>query len=122
MARPSVALRDLTRGPDSREEGSIWNSTWSKTQRANTARVLPVALSYVASSLVEPRPRGLTPRVHVASLSRTLRSSARPRSNRVASFLTQGNIACENILGARICTAVRTGAKRGTHFVSVLYT
>ena len=124
MARLSVALRDLTRtmrGPDSREEGSIWNSTWSNTQRANTARVLPVALSYVASSLAEPRPKireGLT--VYVASLSRTLRSSARPRSiNRVASFLTQGN---ENILRARICTAVRTGAKRGTHFVGVLCT
>ena len=26
-------------------------------QRADIARVLPVALSYVASSLVEPRPR-----------------------------------------------------------------
>ena len=38
--------------------------------------------------------------------------------NRVASFLTQGNIACENILGAGSCTAVRTGANM---FVSVLY-
>ena len=36
-------------------------------------------------------------------------------------FLTQGKIACENILRARICTAVRTGAKRGTHFGSILY-
>ena len=60
----------------------------AKTHRADTARVLPVALSYVASSLAEPRPRireCLTPRVYVASrnrgaaLSRTLRSSARPR-------------------------------------------
>ena len=32
------------RGPDSREEGAIWESTWPKTQR-----VLPVALSYVTS-------------------------------------------------------------------------
>ena len=48
-----------------------------------------------------------------AVLSRTLRSSVRLRSiNCVASFLTQGNNACENILRARICTAVRTGAKR----------
>ena len=52
------------RGPDSREEGAIWESTWPKTQRADTARVLPVA-SCVASSLAEPRPRireCLTPR------------------------------------------------------------
>ena len=57
------------RGADFREEGSIWNSTRSKTQRANTARVLPVALSYVASSLAGPRPGRMTPRVYVASRS-----------------------------------------------------
>ena len=38
------------------------------------------------------------------------------------SFLTQGKIACGNILRARICTAVRTGAKRGIPFVSILCT
>ena len=99
-----------------------------RLQRADIACVLPVALSYVASSLVEPRPRireCLTPQVYVTStLSRTLRSSARPRScSKLCSysFLTQGKIACANILRARICTAVRTGAKRGTHFVSILY-
>ena len=111
-------ITQAMRGPDSREEGSIWNSTWSKTQRANTARVLPVALSYVASSLAEPRLR----------IFASLRSFAEQRylarcvALRVAIFLTQGSIACKSILGARICTAVRTGAKRGTHFVSVLYT
>ena len=62
-------------------------------------------------------------RVYVAStLSRTLRSSARPSKPCSYSFLTQGKIACENILTARICTAVRTGAKWGTHFVSILCT
>ena len=62
-------------------------------------------------------------RVYVAStLSRMLRSSARPSKPCSYSFLTQGKIACENILTARICTAVRTGAKRGTHFVSILCT
>ena len=96
-------------------------------QRADIARVLPVALSYVASSLAEPRPR-IRESASLRSsstLSRTLRSSARPRSiNKPCSysFLTQGKIACENILRARICTAVRTGAKRGTHFVSILCT
>ena len=37
------------RGPYSRDKGAIWESTWPKSQRADTARVLPVALSYVAS-------------------------------------------------------------------------
>ena len=37
------------RGPDSREEGSIWESTWPKTQRAGTARVLPVAFLVLRS-------------------------------------------------------------------------
>ena len=36
------------RGPYSRDKGAIWESTWPKSQRADTARVLPVALSYVA--------------------------------------------------------------------------
>ena len=113
-ARLSVALRD--------RPGDAYG-----LQRADIARVLPVALSCVASSLAEPRRRireCLTPRVYVAStLSRTLRSSsARPRSTNKPcsySFLTQGKIACENILRAIICTAVRTGA---THFVSILCT
>ena len=52
-----------------------WKSTWPKTQRADTAHVLPVTLFYVASSLAEPRLRireCLTPRVYVAAaLSRT---------------------------------------------------
>ena len=48
------------RGPYSRDKGAIWESTWPKSQRAATARVLPVALSYVASSFAEPRPRSLT--------------------------------------------------------------
>ena len=62
-ARLSVALRDRPGHAGSREEGSIWKSTWPKLQdayglqRADVARVLPVALSYVASSLAEPRPR-----------------------------------------------------------------
>ena len=71
-ARLSVALCDRPGRPDSLEEGSIWKSTWPKTQRADTARVLPVALSYVASSLAEPRPRIRecpTPPVYVASRS-----------------------------------------------------
>ena len=44
-ARLSVArcvIARAMRGPDSREEGAIWESTWPKTQRADTARVLPV--------------------------------------------------------------------------------
>ena len=68
-------------------------------QRADISRVLPVALSYVASSLAEPRPRIRESASLLAStLSRTLRSSARPRSiNKPCSysFLTQGKIACE---------------------------
>ena len=73
-ARLSVALCDRPGHPDSLEEGSIWKSTWArpKTQRADTARVLPVALSYVAFSLAEPRPRIRecpTPPVYVASRS-----------------------------------------------------
>ena len=56
-----------------------------------------------------------------AALSRTLRSFVRPRSiNRVASFLTQGNIACENILRARICTAVLRLVQKGAH-ISLVY-
>ena len=35
------------------------------------------------------------------------------------SFLTQGNSACEKILRAELCTAVRTGAK-GAH-ISLVY-
>ena len=62
------------RGPDSRQEGAIWESTWPKTQRADTARVLPVA-SCVASSLAEPRPRKRMP-----DSASTLCSSAKPRS------------------------------------------
>ena len=86
------------RGPDSREEGAIWESTWPKTQRADTARVLPVALSYVASSLAEPRPR--------------IRECLTPRARSVA----------PRDLGLlTICTAVRTGAKRGTYFVTTAY-
>ena len=75
--RASLSRCVITRGmwvPDSREEGSIWESTWPKTQCTDTACVLPVALSSVASSLVEPRLRireCLTPRVYVA-----LKSSA----------------------------------------------
>ena len=38
-----------------------------------------------------------------------------------SSFLTQGNIACENILRARICTAVRTGAKRAHILLCTVY-
>ena len=90
------------RGPDSREEGAIWESTWPKTQRADTARVLPVALSYVASSLAEPRPR--------------IRECLTPRARCVAPRdlgLLKKRVA--------ICTAVRTGAKRGTYFVSTVY-
>ena len=96
---------------------------WSKTQRANTARVLPVALSYVASSLAEPRLR-ISASLRSFAEQRYLARCVAPRDLdlRVASFLTQGNIVSENILGARICTAVRASAKRGTHFVSVLYT
>ena len=67
---PRCVITRAMRGADSREEGSIWNSTRSKTQRANTARVLPMALSYVASSLAGPRPGiRMTPRVYVASRS-----------------------------------------------------
>ena len=68
IALPCVIARAM-RGPNSREEGSFWKSTWPKTQRADTSRVLPVALSYVASSLAELRPRIRecpTPRVCVA--------------------------------------------------------
>ena len=50
-------------------------------QRADIARVLPVALSYVASSLVEPRPRIQNLRVYASTLSCMLRSSARSRSH-----------------------------------------
>ena len=89
------------RSPDSREEGAIWESTWPKTQRADTARVLPVALSYVASSLAESRPRireCLTPRARCVAL-------------RDLGLLKR----------VAICTAVRTGAKKGTYFVTTVY-
>ena len=74
-ARLSIALPCLIaramQGPDSREdlEGSFCKSTWPKTQRADTSLVLPLALTYVASSLAELRPRIRecpTPRVCVA--------------------------------------------------------
>ena len=109
-AHLSVALRDrpAMRGPEKRDRSAI-------------ARVLPVALSYVASGLAEPRPRiRESASLYIAStLSRTLRIAPRDLGLKTCSysFLTQGKIACENILTARICTAVRTGAKRGTHFV-----
>ena len=90
--------------------------------------ILPVALSYVASSLAEPCPRiteCLTPQVYIAcypascAAQRDVGLLIKPCSY---SFLTQGKITCENILRARICTAVRTVAKRGTYFVSILCT
>ena len=130
----SVVLRGRPGHAGSREEGSIWKSMWPKTltgcnEKISHAFFLWLYPMYVASILAEPRPRireCLTPRVYVASmLSCTLRSSARPRSTNKPcsySFLTQGKIACENILRARICTPLRTGAKRGTYFISILCT
>ena len=112
------------RGPDSREEGSIWGP---KTQRADTARIFPVALSYVASSLAEPQ--RMPDSVSLCSFAEQcyLARCVAPRDLGLLkpcsySFLTQGNITCENILRARICTAVRTGTKRGTHTSLVLCT
>ena len=69
----SVALRDHPGHAGSREEGSVYVAQDAYgLQRADISRVHPVVLSYRESE---------NPRVYVAStLSRTLRSSARPRS------------------------------------------
>ena len=72
----------------------------------------------------EPRPRireCLTPRIYVEQryLARCVAVRDLGLLPCSYNFLAQGKIACENILRARICTAVRTGAKRGTHFVTV---
>ena len=88
------------RGPDSREEGAIWESTWPKTQRADTARALPVALSYVASSLAEPRPR--------------IRECLTPRARCVA----PRDLGLLKPCSYSVVQLYRTGAKRGTYFVS----
>ena len=77
------------RGPEKRDQSGSLRAT-------DIARVLLVALSYVASSLAEPRPR--------------IRESASLRSFYLARCVA---------LRARICTAVRTGAKKGTHFVGI---
>ena len=106
-----VIARDM-RGPEKRDQ-----STWPKTLTGSASRYLTRSSRGFILCRSHAR-ESENPRVYVAStLSRTLRSSARPRSiNKPCSysFLTQGKIACENILRARICTAVRTGAKMGT--------
>ena len=94
-------------------------------QRADIARVLSVAVSYVASSLVA------TPKSQRKPDSASLRSFEEQRylARCVAPqdlsllpccySLIQGKNTCENILRATICTDF---CKRGTHFVSILCT
>ena len=73
--RLSITLRDRPDHAGSRlpSRGIVLEVYVAKTQRADTSRVLPVALSYVASSLAESCPRIRecpTPRrVYVASRS-----------------------------------------------------
>ena len=118
-ARLFVALRDRPGHARSREEDRleiyVAQDAYGLHEQISHAFFLWLYPTlYVASSLVEPRPRireCLTPQVCVAP-----RDLYRSIKNRVATVSCK--IACENILKARICTAVRTGAKRYTFMFS----
>ena len=126
----SVALRDRpghagSRLPRRGIDLEVYVAQDATRYRTRSSRGLK-SLSYVASSLGatpenQRMPNSASLPSFGAALSRMLRSYVRPRSiNRVASFLTQGNIACENILRARICTAVLRPVHKGAH-ISLVY-
>ena len=120
--RASLSRCVIARGPEKRDQSRSLRGP--RRLRPATSRSYAFWLYPMYS--FEPRPRireCLTLRVYVERryLARCVAVRDLGLLPCSYNFLTQGKIACENILRARICTAVRIGAKWGTHFVSTLW-
>ena len=114
LALSRCVIARAIRGPEKSIDLEVYGM-----QRADIARVLPVALSYVASEPCPKIRKCLTPLVYVASRSKHyLARCVAPRDlgNKQCSysFLTQGKIVCSYVSSRR--RRRKTWTKWGKHF------